>query len=124
MAIRSSARNRAKNNGSQLEFFSLTPYGYETPHPIRTNGGETLAGIPPTNGGGTGNEKPPPTNAPGSGGTNGQGTRSDSPPVDSGGTHAATGTRPGLGDGAGEIHLPPARELIVTPEPEPQRNKD
>src|ERR1039457_4828472 len=93
----------------QLELFAFgglkIPH-YETTHTIRPDGRETLAGIPPANGRGTRSDEPASRDAVDSGGTDRNGTGPASPTVDETGTAATTGPRPGLGNGAGEIHLP------------------
>src|ERR1017187_4690347 len=124
----------------QLELFAFgglkIPH-YEDTHTIRPDGREALAGIPPPNGRGTRSDEPAPRDAADGGGTDRNGTGPASPAVDPAGSDAASGARPGLGNGAGEIHLPPARVHVhhedaeadagvdVPPaEPEPLRNQN
>src|ERR1017187_1286342 len=100
----------------QLELFAfgvpLIPR-YETTDTIRPDGRETLAGILPPNGRGTRSDGPTPRDAADGGGTDRNGTGPASPATDSAGSDAATSARPSLGNGAGAIHLPPARDVAV-----------
>ena len=141
MAVGCRTRGRQQRGDSnlQLDLFGLQRLNYETTHPIRPDGRETLAGIPPANGRGAGSVEPAPRDAADGGGTDRNGTGPASPAVDPAGCNAAIGARPGLGNGAGEIHLPPARVLadghhkdaeadagvdVPTAEPEPPRNQN
>ena len=110
------ARARAReNNDLQLDLFGLSAPRiavYETTDAIRLDGREALAGIPAENGRGTGSERPAPRDVDEGGGEDGNGTRPASPPADAAGTNGATSARPGLGNGAGEMHLPDARAAV------------
>src|SRR5580658_10900216 len=119
------ARARAReNNDLQLDLFGLSAPRiavYETTDAIRLDGREALAGIPAENGRGTGSEGPAPRDVDGGGREDGNGTRPDSPPVDTARINDATSTPPGLGNGAGEIHLLDPRSAVnghPTPDPE------
>src|ERR1017187_6847225 len=135
--MRTAVRTNAE---PQLELFSVNALRipiYETTYPIRPDGRAALAGIPPANGRGTRSDEPAPRDDDDGGGTDRNGTGPASPAVDPAGSDAASGARPGLGNGAGEIHLPPARVHVhhedaeadagvdVQPaEPEPLRNQN
>ena len=139
--MRASVRTKTTNE-PQLELFTVNALKcpiYETTHSIRPNGGEALAGVPAEDGRRTRSEEPTSRVAARSGGANRNGTRPDSPEADSAGSNAATGARPSLGNGAGEIHLPAARVVAdshqqdteeecepdaAIAEPEPLRNQN
>jgi hypothetical protein len=106
------ATRRKANDDLQLDLFALTTARisiYETTDAIRLNGREALARIPSEDGRGTGSDTQAAHNASGGGGENGSRDGRASPPVDVPGNDGAAGPRPGLGNGAGEIHLAAAR---------------
>jgi hypothetical protein len=122
----------------QLELFTVNALRipiYESTHPIRPDGRATLAGVPAEDGHGTRSAEPAPRDAAGGGGADGNGTGRDSPEADASGIDGATGPRPGLGNGAGAIHLPDtgvvagdaevdAESNCISDEPEPPRNRN
>ena len=91
-----------KKQTEQLDF--LGHLTHERTPDLRTNGGNTLAGTSPADGGGTGGGKPPAGGAAGRAGTDDGGHGAADPAFHAPGTDAAAGARPGLGTGAGEIH--------------------
>ncbi len=123
--MRTAARNNT-NGTLQLDLFSLVPHAppnYETPHRLRPNGGEALAGIPAEHGRGPGNDGLAGDAAAGSGAANGSRNGSASSSINESGINGAAGAQSSVGSGAREIHLPGHRaEIITAPEPEPIRN--
>src|SRR5450432_3120868 len=67
-------RPNQNDDGEQLNLFSLNQNHYDSNHtdPIRQNGGETLARIPPDHGGGNGSQGRPSGDALGGRGENGE----------------------------------------------------
>ncbi len=109
------ARGKAKTDPNQLDLFSFTAPrfpGYETTDAIQPNGREALAGVPAENGRGTGTEGVAARYASGSGGENSHRNGRPAPTFPAAGVDGATSPRPGLGDSAGEIHLPAARNSV------------
>src|ERR1035438_1142879 len=103
--MRAAVRTKTTNE-PQLELFTVNALRipiYETTHPIRPDGRETLAGVPTQNGNRVRDERSPTRDAADSGGTDREGTRRASPETDSAGSDATTGPRPGLGNGLSAI---------------------
>src|SRR6266498_5792588 len=108
------AFRRAKaETENQLELFAPTGKTHEHTHTVRTDGRETLAPVSPQDGAGTRSQGSPGTNAARSGGEDGRGTGLTDAGLDQAGPHGATSARPGVGDGAGALHLPAARGPAV-----------
>ena len=105
-------------NGEQLNLFSTNQNHYDHSHtnttdPIRTDGGEALAGISPEDGRRNGSEGRPSGDAAGGGGANGGRDARPDHEVSAARLDGATGARPGLGNGAGGIHPVAARSERV-----------
>ena len=139
VGCRTRGRQQRGDSNLQLDLFGLQRLNYETTYPIWPDGREALAGVPAANGRGTRSDEPASRDAADSGGTDRNGTGPASPAVDPAGSDAAIGARPSLGNGAGEIHLPAARDVAVgqefngndeagaeveVSEPEPPRNQN
>ena len=121
------SRRQVVNDQSQLDLFAPTQKAYEhadTTDAIRTDGRETLAGVPPANGRGTRSEGDAARDVAGGGGANGRGSGPDSAQADSAGADPAAGARRSLGNGAGEIPVPAARILTPVRDPDPVRNQN
>ncbi len=122
-------RSRARNDDLQLDLFSLKLPCHETVDAVWPDGRETLARVPAEDGGGSRSKGAAPRDVIGSGRENGGGNGRDSPQANPAGPDAPAGPRPGLGDSAGEIHLPPTGVVIEDigesplPDPEPARNE-
>src|ERR1039458_5694200 len=139
VGCRTRGRQQRGDSNLQLDLFGVQRLNYETTYPIRPDGRAALAGIPPPNGRGTGSDDPASRDAADGGGTDRTGTGPDAPAVDPTGSDAAISARPGLGNGAGALHLPPTgingnghpEEIetdtgvdVPTGEPEPLRNQN
>src|SRR5580765_1041486 len=124
-------RSRARNDDLQLDLFSLKLPSRETIDAVWPDGRPALAGVPAEDGRGPGNKGTPPRDVIGGGRENGGGHGPDSPKPHPGGPNPAAGPGPGVGASAGEIHLPPAGEVVSSlgqeesplPDPEPARNQ-
>src|SRR5579862_7332720 len=104
-------RHNHQDLDRQLDLFTAPRPKHDTANPIRTDGPETLARTLPEDGTRIGTQGDSAPDASGSGGED-QGRNGDAAHrTDEAGGNRATGQRPGLGDGAGEIHPAPAGEL-------------
>src|SRR5439155_17723962 len=95
---------------------------YERTDSIRIDGRKTLAGTLPETGAGAGDPGPAPPDASRSGGEDqgrdvGAAASTDAPRAD-----RAASPRPGVGDGAGEVHSPATRRIAARHQEEPPRN--
>src|SRR5437879_113077 len=121
------AARRPAISQDQLELFAPHP-AYEHADSIRIDGRKTLARTLPEPGAGAGGAGSAPPDASGSGGEDQRRDVTVAPTTDEAGTERAAGPRPGLGDGAGEIHPPASRaDLSLNnrfAREEPPRNQD
>ena len=97
----------------QLDLFSGHENSHEHTDTIRLDGGTTLAGAPAADGGGNGADGHAPAGAAGGRGPDQGRDGHDSPAPDPAGIDTATGPRPGLGDGQGEVHPAPDGERLA-----------
>src|SRR5262245_11447506 len=111
------ARARRRNDDSQLELLTLTPHGFEAAESLRAIGRGPLAEGLSTNGGGTGNQGTASDQSAASHRANGEGSGSDAPAIDATRPTTAASAETGLGNGADEIHLPPAGEIASGGQP-------
>src|SRR5690348_10410015 len=88
----------------QLDLFAGRNPTHETADPIRTDGRETLARALPEDGARTGAEGSASPDASGGGGKDEGRNGHSADSIDAAGINGATSARPGLGDGAREIH--------------------
>src|ERR1022692_3187621 len=95
----------------QLDLFKERRPTHDSVDAIRPDGRETLARTPPEDGARTGTNGAPASDAPGRGGENEGRNGHAQNGVDAAGINGATSSRPGLGNGEGEIHPAPARAL-------------
>src|SRR5215470_13182721 len=106
-----SVRRTYQDLDRQLDLFTAPRQKHETSNPIRPDGRDTLARTLPEDGARIGTQGDSATNASGSGGED-QGRNGDAAHrTDEAGSHSSTGQRPGLGDGAGEVHSASTGEL-------------
>src|SRR5438552_2082150 len=104
---------KSLDSDQQLDLFSIAKPTYDTTDSIRPNGREALARVSSENGPRTGGQGSPSPDPPGRGGEN-EGRNGHSPNrLDEAGVNGRPGTPPGLGDGAGEVHPAPVRDLAV-----------
>src|ERR1017187_6253032 len=99
----------------QLDLFSGKGNSHEHVDAIRLDGGTTLAGAPAADGGGNGADGHPPADVAGRGGADQGRNAHDAPATDPAGADTATGPRPSVGDGPGEIRSPAAGERLGVP---------
>src|SRR5438034_8437715 len=104
-------RRNHQDLDQQLDLFTARKPTHDTTDPVRTDGRETLARTLPENDARTGADGTPTPNALGSGGEDEGRNGNASSAVDETGINGATSSRPGLGNGEGEIHPAPAGEL-------------
>src|SRR4051812_28981139 len=116
------ARRNNQDLDRQLDLFAARTPTHETADPIRTDGRETLARALPEDGARPGAEGSASPDASGSGGKDEGRNGHASDAVDATGINGATSARPGLGDGAGEIHSSAARRIARRHQDEPPRN--
>jgi SAM-dependent methyltransferase len=110
-------RRRDFNVDDQLDLFSNQRLAHEIIDPIRTDGRETLARTLPENGARPGGEGTvAPDVAGGRGEDEGRNDRTDAT-VQKTGADGAAGARPRLGNGAGELHPAPTRDLAIGHQP-------
>src|SRR5438445_6676209 len=115
-------RRASSENEDQLELFAPTGRTHEHTHPIRPDGPETLAGVPPEDGAAArsaGEIAGDALRGPGKDQRRDDGTADA---IDKAGPDAATGPRPGLGDGEGTLH-PAATRRQRSARVEPLRNQ-
>src|SRR5579883_1296236 len=116
------ARRTNSDSDAQLDLFSTQRPIHDTVDTIRPDGRETLARTPSEDGARTGTNGTPASNASGGGGKD-EGRNGDaSHAIDGAGINGATGTRPGLGNGEGEIHPDPTRRIVKRHQEEPPKN--
>jgi hypothetical protein len=133
--------SRLARDDRQLDLFSFKAWRVptdEAPDPIRANGRETLAPVSAQDDGRPGGQGQTALHAPGGGGEDRGGTGLVAPTLHSARLDPGTSPRPGLGDRAGEVHLPEPGVLTsdrhaeggesvaveeVAAEPEPPRNQ-
>src|SRR5436309_3254996 len=116
-------RQKGQSGDIQQELFARKGTDYEYTDSIRPDGRETLAGVPAQDGRGTGSARQVAGDA-----VRGPGKdqrRDDGSPtaIDEAGIDAATGPRPGLGDGQGTLHSSPGRIPRTDGVVEPPRNQ-
>src|SRR4051794_696916 len=99
-------RSKPRIDDNQLDLFAYARSNADNADPIRDDGRETLAAIPPQNGQGTGNARETSSDVAGSRGEDGGGVVVAPAQADEPRINGAASARPGLGDGAGEIHPP------------------
>src|SRR4051794_19775606 len=105
------ARRDNQDLDRQLDLFAARSPTHETADPIRTDGREALARALPENDARTGAEGSASPDASGSGGKD-EGRNGHAPDsIDAAGINGTTSARPGLGDGAREIHPPSSRRI-------------
>src|SRR6266540_904897 len=117
------ARQKHPTNDTQLDLFSSNGVSYERANPVRTDGRETLARVPPEDGGGTrseGNASPDALRGPGE--DQGRDVRS-AHSTDETGPDTPASPGPSLGDDQGTLHPSSIRRRIVTGPDEPVRNQ-
>jgi len=115
-------RSRVETGSLQLSLFDFKGEAHGDVDAIRTNGRAALAGIPAQDGGGIGGDRTVALAVVEGRGADRRGPRFDAPPSDSTGSDGSTGSRPGLGDGAGALPVPPARAVETEiPADEPPR---
>ena len=103
-------RRKADDSGEQLDLFA--PSSHVRTDSIRSNGRETLEGVPAQNGPGIGIPGPTAPNASGGRGKD-EGRDGRSPqPIDSAGADSRDGPPAGVGDGSGAVPFAPPGELI------------
>src|SRR5579872_692754 len=114
-------RRNSVDSEKQLDLFSSQRPTHDTADAIRPNGRETLARTSSQDGARAGTDGPTAPDAPGSGGED-QGRNGHAViGIAEAGIDAATSPRPGLGDGAPEIHPPSSRRVAPQPD-EPPKN--
>src|SRR5437763_3752168 len=105
------SRRSNLDSDEQLDLFTSQRPTHDTVDAIRPNGRETLARALPRAGARTGAEGIVAPDAPGSGAEDQGRDGEPANRTDEAGQDGPTGARPGLGDGAREIHPAPARVL-------------
>src|ERR1043166_4157170 len=95
----------------QLDLFTAPRPKHDTVDSVRPDGRTTLAGAPSEDGPRIGTEGTSASDAPGGGGKDEGRNGNVANTVDEAGSDGPTSSRPGLGNGEGEIHSAPARVL-------------
>src|SRR6266446_6937254 len=107
------ARRSNLDSDEQLDLFASRRLTHDTVDPIRPDGRKTLARTPSEDGARTGTEGTPASDASGGGGEDEGRNGHAANAVVEAGIDGATSSRPGLGDGAGEIHHAPIRRVLA-----------
>ena len=116
-------RRRDFKVDDQLDLFSNPRPTYESIDPIRPAGGETLARTPSENGARVGGEGAVESDAARSGGRDEGRNGHAANGVDAAGINGAAGAHAGVGNGAGEIHLPASRVVADSDQADRQKPK-
>src|SRR5208283_5165383 len=105
------ARRNNSSSDEQLDLFSTRRPTHDTADAIRPDGRETLARIPPENGARPGTEGVAAPDASGGRGKDEGRNGHAANGIDEAGINGAASADPGLGVGAGKIHIAPTGDL-------------
>src|SRR5580704_16540973 len=107
-------RSKGKQQ-DQLDLFGCNGNGHAPVDSIRIDGGDTLAGAPSADGGGNGSGGHATPDVAGRRGEDQGRNGRDSPEAHPAGAEATAGTRPGLGNGEGEVDSASPRKRLGPP---------